>query len=90
MIKMMSKKLIRKSLDMIRKLAEEEEEEYEDEDEYEDEEVRHEEEEVDEERDPFDESITDYAKFWKHFGKNMKLGVIEDTSNRQKLAKLLR
>ena len=31
-----------------------------------------------------------YAAFWEKYGKNIKLGVIEDGSNRSKLAKLLR
>uniref|UniRef100_A0A4W4GY56 Endoplasmin n=1 Tax=Electrophorus electricus TaxID=8005 RepID=A0A4W4GY56_ELEEL len=49
-------KLVRKTLDMIKKIAEEQ---------YND-------------------------KFWKEFGTNIKLGVIEDHSNRTRLAKLLR
>lgn len=50
------KKLVRKTLDMIKKIAEEHYNE----------------------------------KFWKEFGTNIKLGVIEDHSNRTRLAKLLR
>merc|ERR1711871_1139663 len=32
----------------------------------------------------------EYLKFWESFGKNIKLGLIEDSSNRTKLSKLLR
>ncbi|KAI1888013.1 hypothetical protein AGOR_G00180670 [Albula goreensis] len=56
LLKVIRKKLVRKTLDMIKKIAEEQYEE----------------------------------KFWKEFGTNMKLGVIEDHSNRTRLAKLLR
>lgn len=31
-----------------------------------------------------------YAKFWKEFGKALKLGIIEDATNRNRMAKLLR
>jgi len=48
------KKLVRKVLDMLKKLSDEE-----------------------------------FAKFWKEYSTNMKLGVIEDPSNRTRLAKLL-
>ena len=53
---MIRKKLVRKTLDMIKKIA--------------------------------DEKYND--TFWKEFGTNIKLGVIEDHSNRTRLAKLLR
>ncbi|KAG1673024.1 hypothetical protein FOA52_005954 [Chlamydomonas sp. UWO 241] len=32
----------------------------------------------------------DYRTFWESFGRNLKVGVIEDTENREKLAKLVR
>lgn len=31
-----------------------------------------------------------YTKFWNEFGKSIKLGIIEDATNRNRLAKLLR
>ncbi len=31
-----------------------------------------------------------YGKFWEQFGRAIKLGIIEDSTNRNRLAKLLR
>jgi len=31
-----------------------------------------------------------FKEFWKEFGQNIKLGIIEDSANRQKLAKISR
>mmetsp|Transcript_22904 Transcript_22904/g.38949 ORF Transcript_22904/g.38949 Transcript_22904/m.38949 type:complete len:716 (+) Transcript_22904:189-2336(+) len=36
------------------------------------------------------ENKEDYAKFYEHFGKNLKYGIHEDATNRGKLAELLR
>merc|ERR1719359_2630518 len=48
-----------------------------------------EDEEVDEEKSD-DEEESKYQKFWKAFGKYIKMGLIEDAANRTRLAKLLR
>merc|ERR1712200_290925 len=55
LLKVIKKKLVRKTLDMIKKINEDK-----------------------------------YAEFWKEYSTNIKLGVIEDTANRTRLAKLLR
>jgi heat shock protein 90kDa beta len=34
--------------------------------------------------------VDDYTTFWEAFGRNLKLGIIEDSANRPQLAKLLR
>ena len=52
---MIKKKLVRKTLDMIKKIDNDK-----------------------------------YGEFWKEYSTNLKLGVIEDTANRTRLAKLLR
>lgn len=37
-----------------------------------------------------DDKKGQYTKFWNEFGKSIKLGIIEDAANRNRLAKLLR
>merc|ERR1712066_6347 len=74
----------------MKKLAKEEDsgddEEGEDEEEKEE---KEEEEEKEEKSDKKDEEST-WAKFYKEFNKNMKMGCYEDDSNRSKISKLLR
>lgn len=78
-LKTIKKKLIRKALDMIRKLAEEDPDESNDKDKK----------DVEKSSDD-DERRGQYTKFWNEFGKSIKLGIIEDATNRNRLAKLLR
>ncbi|KAF2310132.1 hypothetical protein GH714_006662 [Hevea brasiliensis] len=77
-LKTIKKKLIRKALDMIRRIADEDPDEAKDKD------------NKDVENSSDDEKKGQYAKFWNEFGKSIKLGIIEDAANRNRLAKLLR
>jgi len=86
-MKVISKKLVRKVLELMKKLAKDEDS-GDDEDEDEDAE-KEEKEEKEEKKDKKDEEGT-WTKFWKEFNKNLKMGCYEDDSNRSKLSKLLR
>ena len=55
LLKVIKKKLVRKALDMFKKMSKD-----------------------------------DYDKFWKEYSTSIKLGVMEDPSNKTRLAKLLR
>jgi heat shock protein beta len=81
-LKTIKKKLVRKALDMVRKLAEEGTDDNDDDEEG----------EAAEKDDSSADSgeLSKYDKFWKAFGKAIKLGIIEDASNRTRLAKLMR
>lgn len=83
-LKIIKKKLIRKTLAMIKEIADEDEREAEGEGE--------DEEGESEKKEPVDkkEYKPKYPKFWEEFGKNIRLGLIEDSTNRARLTKLLR
>merc|ERR1711881_652348 len=83
-LRVIKKKLVTKALEMIRKIAEKKDDDKEDDDENEGEE--------DKAKDPAEEAEDNenYLNFWKEFQKAIKLGLYEDSSNRTKLAKLLR
>merc|ERR1712194_934998 len=85
-MKVISKKLVRKVLELMKKLAKDEES---GDDEEKDEEEKEAKDEDEEKKDKKDEEGT-WSKFWKEFNKNLKMGCYEDDSNRSKLSKLLR
>merc|ERR1711966_515790 len=90
-MKVISKKLVRKVLELMKKLAKEEDSGDEDEDEEKDDEEKEEKEEKkDEEKKAKADEESTWGKFYKEFNKNLKMGCYEDDSNRSKISKLLR
>merc|ERR1711988_1079600 len=90
-LRVIKKKLVTKALEMIRKMAEKKKKKDDDEDKDEEKKDDEEKEEKGPAEEPEDnEDNEDYLKFWKEFNKAIKLGLYEDSSNRTKLAKLLR
>jgi len=97
-LKIIKKKLIRKALSMIKEISEEDEKHSEDEEDKEKKSTdESEEKEGDKEKEGEDEGVKEkekhepkYPKFWAEFGKNLRLGLIEDSTNRARLTKLLR
>jgi heat shock protein beta len=87
-LRVIKKKLVTKALEMIRKMAEKKKKK----EDKEDDEEKKEEDEEKKEPNPAEEAEDNenYLKFWKEFNKAIKLGLYEDSSNRTKLAKLLR
>merc|ERR1712159_483522 len=83
-LKVIGKKMTRKALAMIKSMADAEKR-----GDGEDDEDNDEEKEAAEESKDGDEE-SKYTKFWKAFGKYIKMGLIEDAANRTRLAKLLR
>ncbi|CAE8710845.1 unnamed protein product [Polarella glacialis] len=82
-MKVISKKLVRKVLELMKKLAKDEESGGDDDEE------KEEGDETEVKKESKDEEGT-WTKFWKEFNKNLKMGCYEDDSNRSKLSKLLR
>jgi len=88
-MKVISKKLVRKVLELMKKLAKEEDSGDDEDEEKDDDEEEKEEKKEEEKKDKKDEEST-WAKFYKEFNKNLKMGCYEDDSNRSKISKLLR
>merc|ERR1712066_133564 len=89
-MKVISKKLVRKVLELMKKLAKEEEPGDDDEEEKDEEEKEEKDDEKKEEKKDKKDEESGFTKFWKEFSKNLKMGCYEDDSNRSKLSKLLR
>ena len=79
-LKTIKKKLVRKALDVLRRMADGVAEDGEEADDAGDEAAKA----------AKEAATSKYEKFWATFGKALKMGIVEDASNRTRLAKLLR
>merc|ERR1712204_147436 len=87
-MKVISKKLVRKVLELMKKLAKEDDSGEDDDEEKDDEEgekKKEEKKDEEEKKDKKDEEST-WSKFYKEFNKNLKMGCYEDDSNRSKIS----
>ena len=94
-LKVMGKKIVRKAIEMIKKLAEEGEvkeaaEEKSEQTEQAEATETTTEATTEQTETKTEEDNANYIELWEQFGKSLKIGVIEDSANRNKLARLLR
>ena len=90
-LKVMGKKIVRKAIEMIKKLAEEGEvKEAAEEKEASEQATETTEATTEQTETKTEEDNANYIELWEQFGKSLKIGVIEDSANRNKLARLLR
>jgi len=87
---LISRKLTRKVLDMLRDLSNKEEGKDEEEDEDDTEGKKEKKPKKKDVSDTEENKNTKYLEFWQEFGKSIKLGVLEDQKNRKRLLELLR
>merc|ERR1711871_605347 len=88
-LKVIGKKMTRKALAMIKAMADADKKTDEDDEEADDDGEGEAKTDKKEDEDS-EEGESKYTKFWKAFGKYIKMGLIEDAANRTRLAKLLR
>ncbi|EFJ17496.1 hypothetical protein SELMODRAFT_444847 [Selaginella moellendorffii] len=95
-LRTIKKKLVRKALDMIRSIVNADPDEANPDAKAEDakaenaEDVKSDEKKEEKSDEKKEENKGKYVKFWNEFGKSIKLGIVEDATNRVRLAKLLR